>query len=195
MCTRGIQSHPFISSCEVRWPLSCECYKHYLISLSRIYCFIMCRMVKHPLTPKRGTLQSELKLSDIQSAYPWNGISDAVVDFFIRFVSTIICSLVTAYHNNLCAHIREMLPPNPDIACVGALTYTGIVKAASDMKRLVDIHRNVNQQMDLAGKKMIIFPCKLRYQRILILQLRQSNHFCSTQWHWIMVVVAPETAK
>ena len=48
----------------------------------------MCRMVKHPLAAKRGTLQSQLKLSDIQSVYQWNGISDVVVDFFIRFVST-----------------------------------------------------------------------------------------------------------
>ena len=83
-----------------------------------------------------------------------------------------------------------MLPPNPDIACAGALTYTGIVKAVTDTKRLVDIHQNtkrlvdihqnVNMQMDSAGNT---FSCKWRYsysQRIVILQLTKSNYSCST---------------
>ena len=41
-------------------------------------------VVKNPLTAKRGVLQSNLRITDVQSLYPWNGISDAAVDFYIR---------------------------------------------------------------------------------------------------------------
>lgn len=45
-------------------------------------------VVKHPLTMKRGVVQSQLRISDIQSVYPWNGVSDAIIDFYIRLEYT-----------------------------------------------------------------------------------------------------------
>ena len=46
--------------------------------------------IRHPPTVRRGMQQSQLTIRDIQSIYPWNGISDGVVDFYIRSVSGLI---------------------------------------------------------------------------------------------------------
>ena len=44
----------------------------------------MLSVIQHPQTVKRGVLQSQLRISDIYSIYPWNGVSDAAIDFYIR---------------------------------------------------------------------------------------------------------------
>lgn len=61
-----------------------------------------------------------------------------------------------------------MLPLNHDIVCVGALTYTGIVKASErpdgdDKSRLAEVHQSTNGKLGLSGKKLIMFPCRTRY--------------------------------
>lgn len=48
--------------------------------------YVLCSVIKHPQTVKRGVLQSQLRISDVYSIYPWNGISDAAIDFYIRSV-------------------------------------------------------------------------------------------------------------
>lgn len=60
-----------------------------------------------------------------------------------------------------------MLPSNPNIACLGALTYTAIVKVMSeksgnDKDKFFQAHQRVNGKMSL-NKVMIIFPCRTRY--------------------------------
>ena len=63
-------------------------------------------------------------------------------------------------------HCREMLPSTPNIACLGALTYTAIAKVMSesgdDKDKLLQAHHTVNGKMNL-NKAMIIFPCRTRY--------------------------------
>lgn len=115
-------------------------------------------VLKHPLAVKRGVIQSQLRISDLQSAFPWNGVSDALMDFYIR----------------------EMLPPHSNIACVGALTFTGITKvlAEDDDERVIEVHRSVNGKMDINNKSMVIFPCRT-----------------SGAWHWILVAVSPDLTK
>ena len=109
-------------------------------------------------------MQSQLRLSDIHSVYPWNGVSDAAIDFYIRSVHVCVCALRKSLLT-----CREMLPSiNPNIACLSALTYTGIVKVMSDRsgnmsERLIKSHQTVNGKMNLNKKSMIIFPCRTRY--------------------------------
>jgi pheromone shutdown protein TraB len=58
-----------------------------------------------------------------------------------------------------------MLPTAPNIACVGALTYTGIMKVletGGSTERLHEVHRHVNNKADLK-KKLVLFPCRARY--------------------------------
>lgn len=91
---------------------------------------------------------------------------------------------------------REMLPLNSNIACLGALTYTAIVKVMSDSggdsDRLIKAHQTVNGKMDL-NKTIIIFPCRTRY---IILWFDKCMHiYFSGVWHWIMVAVAPGLRK
>ena len=112
-------------------------------------------VVKNPLTAKRGVLQSNLRITDMQSLYPWNGISDAVVDFYIRSASvSCTCIMPECLHNLV------------DLLFVGALTYIAIVKVSKgqggNSNRLVTAHQSVNGKKDLR-KSMIIFPCRTRY--------------------------------
>ena len=63
-------------------------------------CVYLYSVVKNPLTAKRGVLQSNLRITDMQSLYPWNGISDAVVDFYIRSASvSCTCIMAECLHN------------------------------------------------------------------------------------------------
>ena len=51
-----------------------------------------------------------------------------------------------------------------EVCVVGALTYSGLETRANEgSKGLQQLHRSVNGRMDISQRKLIVFPCTIRY--------------------------------
>lgn len=88
-----------------------------------------------------ATLQTLMTLSDVQSLYQWNGISDAVITFYNRV----------------------FLQTSDTVALLGPLTYESLKRyPAGDKETLSQANRNINGANFDLKKPVILFPCKPR---------------------------------
>ena len=106
--------------------------------------------------------KSILHISDIQTLYPNQGVSDAVIDFFVRSVICCKASLVTfSLLTTLCIH-RILLPKKLKAMefIAGALTYTAVASVCtSDVLERKRKFLNTNGAMN-TSHPLLLFPCR-----------------------------------
>lgn len=96
-------------------------------------------------------------MSDIQSLYPHKGVTDAIIDFFVRYIP-----LHRTFQNILILTyiIRILLPTSATSVTASALAYTGITistKLQHSDSEMMKKFTNTNGPMDLD-----LFPCKVQ---------------------------------
>ena len=102
---------------------------------------MLLRVFQWPVASKKGSLHTVLTITDIQSIYPGNGISDTVLELFAR----------------------HMLSPSSNVAVLSPLTYEAIKRYRGDKDTVVKAFNNVNGKNFKMKKSTIVFMCKARY--------------------------------
>ena len=110
----------------------------------------------HVCTISRVT--ETLFVQDVISLYPKQGITDAVISFFIRYRTCWLC-----LHIHIANHFnyRELLPCSSRVCVVSPLLYQGIseaVKLDDPNSRFASLWQAVCAN----NKDLIAFPCNLR---------------------------------
>lgn len=114
-------------------------------------------------------------MSDVRSLYPRKGISDAVIDYYVRY--SIKFRWWQGVWNIICAHTSCKLlcrcyqPHSPAHFVVSALSYSAIVEVFQQNLPTFEKEQRVQQRFkaacgrklsDLFQDEMIIFPCKVQ---------------------------------
>ncbi len=105
-----------------------------------------------------------LFFKDVHSLYPAQGLSDAVISFYIRLVTDNIQLIVDEYK---LYHNRELLPCSRMVTVVSPLLYQGICGAVTTTDsdaRFSSLYRTlcVGEQIHANAKELVAFPCNLK---------------------------------
>ena len=132
-----------------------------------------------------GSIQ--IHISDVRSLYPGCGISDAIIDLYIRYIHNSITYMYMYthhpyIHNNItyvrytkaygCIYIyRCWIPSSVHSQCVGALSYTAIAEVleghwtAAERKQALLRRFKATCTVklpQLLTKEILVFPCKVQ---------------------------------
>ena len=120
---------------------------------------IVLRLFMWPWPKAAKGKQYSLYQSDIRTLYPEQGLSDGVIDFFVRFVWYTLALISCPRHIYF---FRAMLPPSKSVQVLSCNTYEAI-KRHSDAKRMLTAHHSVNGSDCSLDKPIILFPCNAKF--------------------------------
>lgn len=109
----------------------------------------------------KGVPSIQISVSDIQSLYPWNGLSDSAIEFFVRLM---FITIINPFIMMQSKHNRYNSAASSDIAVLGPNTYEGIKRyPKGDNEKLSQVLACVNGRNFDLKRPLILFPCRARY--------------------------------